>query len=115
MFEMIIGLFSLSVVIFEISYLFIFPIFKAWNCKVGDCYEKKHKIKNPFIDRALIKEQYIITAKEKGYIQYKHIDFYRYKDGREDNYTYHDRSEKAYVFFILTAVCFIKKIKNHGN
>lgn len=111
--EILLLIIALSTLIACIFHLFFYPLVRAWVCKVGDCYEKKYKDNNPFSTRK-IKDQFIITGKENGYIKYDKIEFYMTSDGYEfsNRYSY---SGKAYSWFVIC--CDFKKLKKYdvGN
>ena len=114
MIEFLLVIFALSLLIVFIFYLFVYPLFRAWACKIGDCYEVKYKDRNPFTNKRKIKEQFIITEKQNGYIKYDFLEFYMTSNGYEfvQQYSY---SNKAYSHFMLHDQ--FKKVKKYdvGN
>ena len=64
-----------------------------------EIYEKKYKDNNPFSTRK-VKDQFIITEKENGYIKYDKIEFYVTTDGYEFS-NKHSYSYKAYSWFVI--------------
>jgi hypothetical protein len=111
----LIGVITILVVllglIFEILYLFVYPLFRMCRCKVGDVYYKNLKDKNPFKKNKEIRKEYIVLDIKNGYVKYDDIDVYY----NEENKTEFERgwvhSERIYPF-----LCFIvrglKKKKN---
>ena len=105
--EILLLIIALSTLIACIFYLFFYPLVKAWACKIGDCYEKKYTDNNPFAGTRKVKDQFIITGKENGYIKYDKIEFYVTSDGYEFS-NKHSYSYKAYSWFVIC--CDFKKV-----
>ena len=97
--------------IFEILYLFVYPLFRMCYCKVGDVYYKNLKDKNPFKKNNKIREEYRVLDIKNGYVQYEDIDVYYDKENKIEFKQGWVHSEYIYPF-----LCFIvqglKKKKN---
>jgi hypothetical protein len=108
MIEFLLVIFALSILIVFVFYLFVYPLFRGLACKIGDCYEVNYKDANPFTNKRKVKEQFIITGKQNGYIKYDIIEFYITSDGYEFTQQY-SHSDKAYSHFMVYGQ--FKKIK----
>lgn len=106
--EILLLIIALSTLIAYVFCLFFYPLVRAWVCKIGDCYEKKYTDNNPFSTRK-VKDQFIITGKENGYIKYDKIEFYVTTNGYEFSNKY-SSSYKAYSWFVIYSD--LKKVKN---
>ena len=97
--------------IFEIFYLFIYPLFRMRYCKVGDVYYKNLKDENPFEKNNEIRKEYRVLDIKNGYVQYEDIDVYYDKENKIEFKQGWVHSERIYPF-----LCFIvqglKKKKN---
>lgn len=113
--EDLIGVITILVVllglIFEIFYLFVYPLFRMRYCKIGDVYYKNLKDKNPFKKNNEIRKEYRVLDIKNGYVQYEYIDVYYDKENRIEFERGWVHSSRIYPF-----LCFIvqglKKKKN---
>ena len=88
--------------IFEILYLFVYPLLRMCYCKVGDVYYKNVKDKNPFKKNNKIREEYRVLDIKNGYVQYEDIDVYYDKENKIEFKEGWIHSEHLYPF-----LCFI--------
>lgn len=88
--------------IFEIFYLFIYPLFRMRYCKVGDVYYKNLKDKNPFKKNNEVRKEYRVLDIKNGYIQYEDIDVYYDKENKIEFKQGWVHSDRIYPF-----LCFI--------
>lgn len=97
--------------IFEVLYLFVYPLFRMRYCKVGDVYYKNLNDKNPFEKNKNIRKEYRIIDIKNGYVQYEDIDVYYDEENKIEFERGWVHSSRIYPF-----LCFIvqglKKKKN---
>lgn len=102
----LIGVIAILVVllglIFEILYLFVYPLFRMRYCKVDDVYYKNLKDKNPFKKNNEIRKEYRVLDIKNGYVQYEDIDVYYDKENKIEFKQGWIHSERLYPF-----LCFI--------
>lgn len=102
----LIGVITMLVVllglIFEIFYLFGYPLFRMRYCKVGDVYYKNLKNKNPFKKNKNIRKEYRVLDIKNGYVQYEDIDVYYDEENKIEFKRGWVHSERIYPF-----LCFI--------
>lgn len=102
----LIGVIAILVVllglIFEILYLFVYPLFRMRYCKVGDVYYKNLKDKNPFKKNNEVRKEYRVLDIKNGYVQYEDIDVYYDKENKIEFKEGWVHSERIYHF-----LCFI--------
>lgn len=90
--------------IFEVLYLFVYPLFRMCYCKIGDVYYKDLKDKNPFEKHKNIRKECRVFDIKNGYVQYEDIDVYYDEENEikfKQGWVY---SERIYPF-----LCFIVK------
>ena len=104
----LIGVIAILVVllglIFEILYLFVYPLFRMRYCKVGDVYYKNLKDKNPFKKYKNIRKEHKVLDIKNGYVQYEDIDVYYDEENETEFKQGWVHSERIYPF-----LCFIVK------
>lgn len=88
--------------IFEILYLFVYPLFRIRYCKVGDVYYKNLKDKNPFKKNNEIRKEYRVLDIKNGYVQYEEIYVY-YDEENETEF----KQGWVYSEHIYPFLCFI--------
>lgn len=102
----LIGVIAILVVllglIFEILYLFVYPLFRMRYCKVGDVYYKNLKDKNPFKKNNEVRKEYRVLDIKNGYVQYEDIDVYYDKENKIEFKEGWVNSKRIYHF-----ICFI--------
>ena len=104
----LIALFGLIV---EISYLFVYPLFRMCYCKVGDVYYKNLKDKNPFKTNNEVRKEYRVLDIKNGYVQYEDIDVYYDEENKIEFERGWVHSSRIYPFLGFT-VQGLKKKKN---
>ena len=111
----LIGVITILVVllglIFEIFYLFVYPLIRMRYCKVGDVYYKNLKDKNPFKKNNEVRKEYRVLDIKNGYVQYEDIDVYYDKENKVEFKQGWVRSERIYPF-LCYIVQGLKKKKN---
>ena len=101
----------LLVLIFEILYLFVYPLFRMCYCKVGDVYYKNLKDKNPFEKNKNIRKECRILEIKNGYVQYEDIDVYYDEENKIEFKRGWVHSCRIYPFLCFT-VQGLRKKKN---
>ena len=101
---MVIILLLLSVLIGFIFYLYIYPFFRMWRCKINDVYFKNIKDDNPF---KKIREEYAILDIKGGYVLYEAVNVYF--NGEEEYRQCFEHTENMYEFFHCTVLGMKKK------
>jgi hypothetical protein len=109
----LIGVITILVVllglIFEILYLFVYPLFRMCRCKVGDVYYKNLKDKNPFEKNKNIRKECRVLEIKNGYVQYEDIDVYYDEENKIEFKRGWVHSSRLYPFFCFTVKGLRKK------
>ena len=90
--------------IFEVLYLFVYPLLRMRYCKVDDVYYKNLNDKNPFKKHKNIRKEYRVLDIKDGYVQYEDIDVYYDEENEIEFKQGWVHSERIYPF-----LCFIVK------
>lgn len=107
----LIGVALLFALIFEILYLFVYPLIRMRYCKVGDVYYKNLKDKNPFEKNKEIRKEYRVLDIKNGYLQYQDVDVYYDEENKIEFERGWVHTSRIYSFLCLT-VLGMKKKKN---
>ena len=97
--------------IFELFYLFVYPLFRMHRCKVGDVYYKDLKDKNPFEKNKNIRKEYRVIEIKNGYVQYEDIDVYYDEENKIEFERGWIHSSRLYHFFCFDVQASLKKNK----
>ena len=107
----LIGVALLFALIFEILYLFVYPLIRMRYCKVGDVYYKNLKDKNPFEKNKEIRKEYRVLDIKNGYLKYQDVDVYYDEENKIEFERGWVHTSRIYSFLCLT-VLGMKKKKN---
>ena len=107
----IVILVALLILIFEIFYLFVYPLFRMRYCKVGDVYYKNLKDKNPFKKNNEVRKEYRVLDIKNGYVQYEDIDVYYDEENKLEFKQGWVHSKRIYPFLCYTVQGLKKKKK----